>query len=438
MGHLQVVAGVAALLFAGAASAISGNSIVTPFGPAVVHTTANSATVVYGGTASNSLSLARAYGLEAGGVAVTDSVALRTGASALVGTAARTASLAEIALGGARLLANPYIGVPLAVGSVMWTIYDRARVRADPSGRGGIQVNKDLTQRGDEYWVYPPSGDVKYQSPEVLCGIVLPAYAGNPNGPYTCTRESSDANNATFAIRDRDGNLATYVGMYRVVESWCFTEDGIGVVKPTGGLCPADGVWEPISVPDAAKRIQAKIGGNAVDALRDITDARGDVLAGPTSLTGPAHGTPQTITSNGPNGTTTTTINNNYNYTDNSVSWTGTTTTTNPDGTTTTTNDDKPADDRSNCERDQNTVGCMPPGTPPSDAPQWSTKTVTYEVDSLGLPSACPAPRSAVVHGWELKLDYTPACQVAPTISLGMLALTGLGCLLFIVRTVKA
>lgn len=154
---------------------------------------------------------------------------------------------------------------------------------------------------------------------------------------------------------------------------------------------------------------------------------------GPATLTQPA--TTKTVTQ--PNGSTavsTVTVTNNITYAGDTYNVTNTTVTNNPDGSTTTESQTPQKDP---CDVNPTSLACIKLGDPPSDTPTWQTKTVSFQSESLGLSGACPAPWTGTVHGWTLSMSYQPACDVAPQIRLGVLALASLGALLMIITTVR-
>lgn len=102
-----------------------------------------------------------------------------------------------------------------------------------------------------------------------------------------------------------------------------------------------------------------------------------------------------------------------------------------PDGTE---GEEKPIDP---CDAHPERVGCQTLSLPDTPDPQSTTHTISYEADSLGLPSGCPAPRSFNVHGWSLSWSYDVVCTNAPPIRFALLAMAAVGALIMIVTTVK-
>jgi len=225
-------------------------------------------------------------------------------------------------------------------------------------------------------------------------------------------------------------------------EPWCFDSNGSKSVKPTGGLCPS-GTFSPLPETTFAERLNnAPITADVLRrSLDEVLNAGGSINdTGSHSVTGPSSvpGETRTKTATAPNGTTqisTTSETHNYTYNDNRVTITTTVITQNPDGSTQSDTTDTPDVDA--CARDPLSLACVKLGDIPTTEPTWETKTISYQADSLGLPAACPAPWTASIRGWSLSMSYQPACDVAPSVRLGLLALASLGALLMIITTVR-
>lgn len=107
-----------------------------------------------------------------------------------------------------------------------------------------------------------------------------------------------------------------------------------------------------------------------------------------------------------------------------------------PEGTDPETEgEEKPIDP---CDEHPERVGCQTLEAPDDPGIPSETRTITYTADNLGFGSGCPAPRNFMFHGWALPLDYTPLCNVAPTIRLGLIAITALGCILIIIGVTRS
>jgi hypothetical protein len=134
------------------------------------------------------------------------------------------------------------------------------------------------------------------------------------------------------------------------------------------------------------------------------------------------------------------------------ITETKTTTTTAPGGATSTTTSTKTGGDltkpspdattstgtgETDCDKYPESAGCRVLGDPPSDAPEIETRDVSWVQENLGLPAQCPAPLSWPIRNWTFTTSWQAACDVAPWIRAGVLALTLLGVAFFLVHTVN-
>jgi len=211
-------------------------------------------------------------------------------------------------------------------------------------------------------------------------------------------------------------------------------------LNTTGGSCPS-GSPTPVAASAVAPKLTGPISDpNLAKVWREVLDNGGQIedtgvpsLTGPTQVTGPTTSSTST-TANGTSAVTNTTINYNINYNSNTLTINESKTVANPDGSTSTTTQ-KPAEP---CAADPLSLACAKLGDPGTDNPKWETKTVTFQAENLGFGGSCPAPWTAIVRGWQLSMSYQPACDVAPQVRLGLLALSTLGALLMIVNAVKS
>lgn len=181
-------------------------------------------------------------------------------------------------------------------------------------------------------------------------------------------------------------------------------------------------------------------------ALEEALKRGLSVETDPGTARGPATivGQPTTRTSTTPEGTTTTTRTPTTRFGYNGPTVTAeddvTERTVNPDGSIEQTTDSglPPAEvPLTDCEKFPDDIGCMDSGTPPDTKPEWQEKTVVFTPESLGLSGSCPPPYTFTVHQIAMSMDYQPACDIAPIIRAGVLALTALGCMLWMFAAVK-
>lgn len=215
---------------------------------------------------------------------------------------------------------------------------------------------------------------------------------------------------------------------------------------PTGadGKC-ATGRYLPKTQQETTDKVDSYANNlRKVNALYDAI-AQGLSVPSNNTISGPASatGTPTTSTTSSSAGTTTKTRtpSTRFAYSGDTVTATddGTTVEVGPDGTTTTSTDTglPPVENLTDCDKYPEIIGCSEYGTPPDEKPEWSTKTVTFTPVDLGLSAQCPAPYVFNVRSWEMKLDYQAACDIAPVIRAGVLALTALGCMLWMFAAIK-
>lgn len=207
------------------------------------------------------------------------------------------------------------------------------------------------------------------------------------------------------------------------------------------GKCPT-GRYNVATPAEAAARIAQYGDAAGLKPLAQDVLAKGGSIetASPRTLSGPASSPAQTTTktataANGTTSVVTTNTTNNYTYNGDTITQTTVTTINYPDGSTEV--EEKKEETPDNCITAPESLDCIKLGDLPTDSPQWETKTISYQADSLGLPAACPAPWSAQLRGWTLSFSYQPACDVAPQIRLAVLALSSLGALLMIITTVR-
>lgn len=211
-------------------------------------------------------------------------------------------------------------------------------------------------------------------------------------------------------------------------------------VNAIANICPSGTPTAATPAMTAQALVNAQVSdANLGKAWREILDNGGQIddsgpssLTGPSQVTGPTSSTTST-TATGTQAVTNTATTYNITYNTNNITINETKTVTNPDGSSTSTTQ-KPADP---CASDPNSLACAKLGDPGSDSPQWQTKTVVYQAENLGFTGSCPSPWTGTVHGWNLSMSWQPACDVAPQIRLGVLALCTLGALLMIVTTVR-
>lgn len=290
----------------------------------------------------------------------------------------------------------------------------------------------------------------RYSSEDAAVSALFPErYGSSSSAPTKCrspelvSRSGNQANWQQLYCNAAGSVDVSYVQTFnRVFESACAnTQTSVVVLYPLGGKCPTSEV-KPISTDQALSRLNsAPVTADVLrKSLDETLDAGGSVAdTGLHSVTGPASvpGGTSTKQSTRPDGTTAISVTNttyNYTYNNNHITVSKVDKTTNPDGSSEQTTSEP---EKSDCEKNPNSVGCADLTNNETGKPTWETKNVVYQADSLGMPAACPAPWTGVVHGWNLSMSWQPACDVAPGIRAGVLALAALSALLLIITTVR-
>lgn len=220
--------------------------------------------------------------------------------------------------------------------------------------------------------------------------------------------------------------------------------------RPAGGPPDADGKcptgrYDPASSTTVRDRV-IQWGGltSAVGAaLAPEILARGQPITaeGPRELTGPGSASipnsGTTTTTTNPDGSTTTTTTGDtqvtYTYAGDTITYNTSNTTTNNNGGSSTTDEIKDP-----CVENPDRAGCAKLGDPGDGKPIWQQKDIPFAAEDLGFGGACPAPWTAQIRSWTLTMSYQPACDVAPVVRLGVLALTALMAIMFCLRETQA
>ena len=179
-----------------------------------------------------------------------------------------------------------------------------------------------------------------------------------------------------------------------------------------------------------------------LDKGQPLTGAEPGEIMGPGSITGQ----PSTTTTTGPDGTTTTTMTTprtDYSYGPQTINYQITNTTTTETCTggscnTTTTEGTKTPEQEEACKLNPKLAICSELGDPPTDAPQWTQRTVDYQPEELGFGGSCPPPVSWSVFGLTLNWSYQPVCDVAPMVRIAILLIASVGAIGVIIRETSA
>jgi hypothetical protein len=340
----------------------------------------------------------------------------------------------------------------LSVGYGLYDWFNAAGLRSSDSGyeatSGGQQSTSHFfCQSGRNNGCALPFPQRRFATEEAARNDAFPPtaqYFGSTItrcGTPVIVTSQANFNDWSWNYCNSNGTVATNFTyrIARVSETVCHASGNV-MMYPLGGLCP-QGEYAPISESDALARLSnAPITADVLTrAFNETLQAGAGVASTGTTVSGPssAPGETTTRTSTAANGTTqvsTTTTNYNYTYNDNRVTVTETKTTQNPDGSTETETTDQPKDE---CATNPDSLNCKQLGQE-NGAPTWETKTVLFQAENLGLSGSCPAPWVANLRGWNLTMSYQPVCDVAPTLRLGLLAVTALMCIFVVIRVTQS
>lgn len=346
------------------------------------------------------------------------------------------------------------VGLAVDVGTAVWDWYNDAGVKPVECGPGHTSCHgktqwqirgPDATTSATVVWIVN-EGDVvnqRYAPLKTACDVWADAFVrrkpmGAGTSEYTVLSVQPVAGEENFSMprcevtfRYRWGGAyqtSTLNGnVLREAQAWCIDKTGQAVVRPTAGSCPA-GTWVDAPWTDVEPKLGAgpKDPNKGPDIWKDVVNRGGEVpdTGQPPKTKGPSQVQGPTTTTTGPNGTTTTTTTYNNTYVNNTVTITTTTTTTGPNGTTTTTEDREP--EKSECEMNPGTLGCLDPGTPSDESIPTSTRHVGITAEPVALPEGCPAPH-VVDTGFlgTVTIEYDLACQGFSYIRPAVLAMAG-------------
>lgn len=397
------------------------------------------------------------YGGVAAAVA-TDTFSLKgPAAGALSVAVATSATVPSIAAALARVAARAY--GPLSIGMAAYDLLSSAGVR---QGASGAEIDPGAPPIPRTVYNTAGFSDTSDTASCALYAKSNAAYAGTyevfvDGYPVRYVYESRPR---VFFGSDTYGTrLYCYVDVYRKdgtlnvlkyrkepinssVDSSSCTESATGAIRSSlpNGKCPT-GRYESATESQVLSAVTPGVVSDRAKAAKAAVDAGALIDASPPSVSGPASqiGTPSTITTTGPTGTTSTTTTPTYNYTyqgDTITMNTTTTTTTNVtnnEGHTTTTTkvETKPGtDEEGMCTLYPDSLACMKPGTP-LDAEQIpiDRRPVTITKDPRWAANAGACTRGAIqlTSGASINL-WQPFCDFFALIRgvvVGMFGLAG-------------
>lgn len=336
--------------------------------------------------------MARAYGLDAGGVKVSDTLKVALGGAVIDVVASKVVppSAYPYIAGGALALAGGY-----AAGTALREYLTANNLDIDESGNPIEWVGGQTVTNYRYQWSYQGTfsrGTIGAARDAIAAAWIqqlsnagwnpsLTSKSCSPSGSYyVCT-----FNATTSAYGPQD--LSVQVS--KIADTWCMDSNGQLTIRPTAGLCPqgTQQPFNPSNLPTKLINPPPNPGGVVEEGLGLGVP---DIPAGQPSVTGPSSVPGPTTTTTGPAGTTVTNVTNNYNYDNDTITVTQTTTVNHPNGDVeTTVTEDVPQP--SECEKNPDTLGCtqldeVDPGEIPKD-----TENITFQAEDVFGGGQCPA-----------------------------------------------
>lgn len=435
--------------------------------------------VLDNGPGSGSMFLGRTFGapstISRTGLAatVTENLGLSAGGNALSVAAMRGLSWAGLASAAVEAFKAGFeLGAPIAkaLGNDQFTIGD-TRCTATNSGWQCDMGQDPSTTQVQAYTSNCPYGgvgcSVGAQTPanadrSAICSSMQAAFAAaNPGGVVVFDGASGTYGRCAFFVDGTQYYQTFLQPAGTVAQNTC--PASIDALNPAwsipagaqpgpDGKCPTGRYNNPADtyVADRIKQYgKPEFGPELAPTILDkgvpIRDARPGSISGPASVTG----SPTTSSTTAPDGTTTTSTKTptvNYTYGPQTINYTTTnnyTTTTCTGGgscSTSSGSETSTPEPSEQCKSDPDSLGCAKFGDPPTDAPQWSHRDVTYTPEDLGFAGSCPAPEQIQLTYLQktLSWSYQPACDVAPVVRVAILALAAFGAISIIILGTKS
>ena len=358
----------------------------------------------------------RAYVSAASGIALQDKVLLTVGGEVITATAARNLATAAIARGAVKAI--PFVGaasLALDVWKAAGCKYEDAKIKCDAGSTPG-PVPGSLWQ---------PASYPGCKRETILAAMQCTMPSGQTLVGFAVVSQTATNATVSYKVQYSGGAVSGTNGYNLSKVSGTVTGCAGGVEPFLNGKCPTG----TVDVCDAtcieakfAQGIALQPASKLPAVAKEAIEAGQAIDSSPLSLTGPATSpVPKAVTTTGPSGTTTTTTTNNYQYEGDRVTYnqTSVTNVTNNAGdiiSTTTTTDSAPEDERAECEKHPETVGCAEFDTPEGEIPKDSM-SVDFQEENLFGAGACPADgflAIGVIGGQTMKVvDWTTMCNFA-------------------------
>lgn len=250
-------------------------------------------------------------------------------------------------------------------------------------------------------------------------GYGFGGYRGFSNTQFTSPQAACTALGASYGGTGHLGSGGDYGTCYIPSPGSCGWD-----CRPVqrASVAPAPTTWLPSSMDDIVPYMQgANMPGGVV---QEILDKGGTIDLGTPTLTGPGSVQGESRQVVNPDGSrTVSTTNYNFTTAGNTITYNNSTTVTNhfnssnvQTGTTTTTDTPAPdKDDRTECEKNPDSLNCADLDTPEGEIPRDNV-TITYEAENLFGDGSCPADLTAnmITLGHSVKVwNWTKTCELA-------------------------
>lgn len=187
----------------------------------------------------------------------------------------------------------------------------------------------------------------------------------------------------------------------------------------TGCTTPAED-WQQSEAEKVAQQVAPGVAADPAGVLTDVlplVDPQKAIETDPLEVTGPATvqqpATTTTVTApNGQPQTTTQQVTNHITYQGDTFTWSNVTVTTAPDGTVTVQDERPQEEEKSECEKNPNVLGCAELDDVADSEVGKKDIPVTWTVDTgWGVAAQCPAPKVLSLNGEAVQFSYQPLCD---------------------------
>lgn len=401
-------------------------------------------------------------------ISAIDAITLATQAGPLVVQAAQRLTVAEAAAVAARCLGNPVcMAATAAAAAAAYAFWQRYRIKPAPGGEGIVHDEGQPPENMEGFIC--SGGSVAFSAmacyQKAAADAVSAAQRSDTSGQFTyslkgspvCTAQSSSTSCGGYYIDQRlasggPWSTTNIVGSYnKGVVKLCptaidfsdpvYNQPGGPVMQD--GKCPT-GRYSGTTTEQAAAKVAAFPPDATDTVLRDVVREAVDkgAMESPAELelSGPAskQGTPISTTTQTPNGTVTETKTPTYSYVYEGDTITyniSTTNITNNNGQTTTSTTTGEKEQRTDCDKFPDSVGCLKLGPAPTDQVQKRQTTLIWAAEAISLPVGCPP--DVPLFG-EHKFSWQMTCDTAVKMKPFILAGAAITALMIVLAALRS